>query len=86
MAENKTIDELSQKLNALHKEVEAYMAESKRAGLQIGEALYTKKLEMSSHEYGAWMRNNLEFDTTIANRYLTAFQKAEIKQWQGFDL
>jgi len=83
---NESDNELAEILNALHKEAQVYMAESKRVGLQIGEALYTKKLEMSSHEYGAWMRNNLEFDSSTANRYLTAFQKAEIKQWQGFDL
>ena len=79
-------NELAQMLNTLHKEAETFRAEQKRASLQIGEALYTKRLGVSQREFTAWIRSNLEFDSSMANRYLAAFQKEEIKQWQGFDL
>jgi hypothetical protein len=79
-------NELVQRLNALHKEAEAFRAEQKKASIQIGEALYIKKNELPQREFTAWMKSSLEFDVATAYRYLESFRKAETKKWSGFGL
>ena len=78
-------DELAQRLNSLHRNIENLLTDSKKASIQIGEGLFYKKNEMSQREFTAWIQSCLEFNEIAVKKYLEIFRKIEMDRWQGFN-